>query len=199
MQSNQSVKFQALSLIRDEHRSLAAVVHALQFLAERLKKGAPADTTLLGAITHYLTQFPEQLHHPAEDRWLFAPLRAKTKEGSAVLDILEAEHEAGDERAVKLALAVSELAANVPGAVDDFVRVVDQYAQFYWGHMLREETLIFPLAERYLTDEDWTAAVDGFKANCDPMFGGDTAEEFGALFRRIVYLAPAPIGMGGKG
>jgi hemerythrin-like domain-containing protein len=46
----------------------------------------------LGTILHYFTRFPERLHHPAEDRYLFAPLCAKTAEVAEVLDLLEKEH-----------------------------------------------------------------------------------------------------------
>jgi hemerythrin-like domain-containing protein len=186
-----------LTLVKDEHRSLAAVVHAMQFLAKRMAQGDPPNQTLLAAIAHYLTQFPERLHHPAEDRYLFAPIRARTQEASDVLDALQAEHARGDERAARLSMALNEVAAKAPGAIERFSRAVEEYASFYWSHMMTEETLILPLAERVLEDQDWVAAAEGFAANHDPLFGGDTAHEFDALFRRIVYLAPPPIGFGG--
>ncbi|HMN79472.1 MAG TPA: hemerythrin domain-containing protein, partial [Burkholderiaceae bacterium] len=97
----EQVRHRALALIKDEHRSLAAVVHALQFLAGRMQKGDQPDSALLGAIAHYLLQFPEKLHHPAEERYLFDPLRARTGEAREVLDKLTAEHAAGAERGAK--------------------------------------------------------------------------------------------------
>lgn len=197
MANKDNARHRALGLIRDEHRSLAAVVHALQYLARQISEGKEPNMTLLGAIAHYLLQFPEKLHHPAEDKFLFAPLRAKTSESKEVMERLEAEHAAGDARAAKLSGALSELAASSPGSIAHFNLAVDEYANFYWAHIMCEETLVLPLAERVLTEEDWAAAADGFAANHDPLYGTDTANEFDALFKRIVYMAPAPIGLGG--
>lgn len=196
MMMKESARHEALRFIRDEHRSLAAVLHALQFLVKKLERGEAPDWTLLGSIIHYLIEFPERLHHPAEDRLLFEPLRRKTSEAADVLDRLQAEHEAGEERAVGLSTAMSQLAANAPDATAKFVAEIERYATFYWAHMSTEETIVLPLAERHLTEDDWARAAQGFRANHDPMFGGDTADEFEALFKRIVRLAPPPIGLG---
>lgn len=166
-------------------------------LSNQMRRGKAPSQTLLGAIAHYLLQFPEQLHHSAEDKFIFAPLRAKTQEAKEVLDALEAEHAAGDARAAMLSLALGQLAARTPDSIANFSRTVDDYATFYWSHMMREETLILPLAERVLSESDWDAAAAGFAANHDPMYGPDTGNEFDASFKRIVYLAPAPIGLGG--
>ncbi|MBI5108603.1 MAG: hemerythrin domain-containing protein [Rhodocyclales bacterium] len=198
MTQGDSTRHKALAYVRDEHRSMAAVVHALEFLAKRIVKGGTPDMTLLGAIVHYLTQFSERLHHPAEDKYLFAPLRTRTRESGDVIDALEIEHQASEERAASLSTALNRLAARAPGADREFLGVVDRYAQFYWGHMMREETLILPLAERVLSDADWEAALEGFRSNHDPMYANDTANEFETLFRRIVHMVPEPIGMGGK-
>lgn len=197
MSNPESHKHRALALIKDEHRSLAAVVHALQFLTRQAGKGVQPSQTLLDAIAHYLLHFPEKLHHPAEDRWLFAPLRQKTGECKEALDALEAEHAAGEVRERMLSGALLQFAAGAPGALQVFQDAVENYARFYWAHMQTEETLILPLAERVLSEADWKAAAEGFAANHDPLYGPDTANEFDALFKRIVYLAPPPIGLGG--
>jgi hemerythrin-like domain-containing protein len=191
-----SVSKQAQTLIRDEHRSLAAVIHALQFLVRRMQEGKSANPELLGAILHYLTRFPERLHHPAEDRFLFAPLRAKTREAAEELDLLEQEHSQGLAREARLLEALNALNAGMPGAVDGFANAVEAYASFYWAHMMREENIILPLAERVLSEPEWQAAADAFAANSDPLFGGNTAQDFASLFRRIVNLTPAPQGLG---
>lgn len=191
-----SARIRAEALVRDEHRSLAAVIHALQFLVRRMQEGKRPSAELLGAILHYLTRFPERLHHPAEDRFLFAPLRARTNEAAEVLDLLEKEHAEGLAREARLLEALSALNAGMPGAVENFAGAVETYAGFYWAHMMREESIILPLAERVLSEDEWQAAAQGFAANADPLFGGDTAQDFAALFSRIVNLTPAPEGLG---
>jgi len=59
-----------------------------------------------------------------------------------------------------------------------------------------EETEMMPLAERYLTDEDWASIDSAFLDHDDPMLGVETSDGFRELFKRIVNLAPPPIGVG---
>jgi hypothetical protein len=41
------------------------------------------------------------------------------------------------------------------------------------------------LAERLLSEAQWVSAAARFRANSDPLYGGDTAQDFKALFSRI--------------
>ena len=69
----------AIAIIRDEHRSLAAVMHAwLHALAEARQAGSAVDPAAMRAMLRYLQEFSLQRHHPKEDQHLFALLRQRT-------------------------------------------------------------------------------------------------------------------------
>lgn len=71
---------QALNTIRAEHRTLAAVIHNLKDLLTEVQAGRmPADFPLLWSMVYYIDAFPDRLHHPKEDEWLFRLLRARTR------------------------------------------------------------------------------------------------------------------------
>jgi nucleotide-binding universal stress UspA family protein len=85
-----------LAIIRDEHRSMAAVIHGLEFLVRDARaRGVPPSFPLLRAMLHYIKAFPEKLHHPKEDAYLFRKLRERTRELDGTLDTLEREHTEG--------------------------------------------------------------------------------------------------------
>src|SRR5215831_11594129 len=85
-----------LSVIRDEHRSVAAIVYGLEFLVRQAREqGKPPSFPLLRAMVHYIKAFPETQHHPKEDAYLFAKLRARTSEFNATLDDLQRQHVEG--------------------------------------------------------------------------------------------------------
>ena len=68
-----------LAIIGDEHRSLAAVIHGLEFLVREARAaGRPPSFPLLRAMLRYIDAFPERLHHPKEDAYLFRKLRERT-------------------------------------------------------------------------------------------------------------------------
>src|SRR5215469_15337634 len=80
----------ALRIIHDEHRSLAAVLHGMLYLVNNVRsRGTRPDFRVLGAMIYYIDAFPERFHHPKEDRYLFARLRARCPAARPLLDRLE--------------------------------------------------------------------------------------------------------------
>lgn len=188
---------EAVRVIRDEHRSIAAVLHGLIFLTHEIgDRGARPDFRVLRAMLDYIVAFPEKLHHPKEDRHLFARLRARSPQSAALIAQLEAEHVRGNELLRQLQQSLLAYEREGAARFADFRRTVDAYADFHWAHMRREEDEALPLAEKALTEADWAEIDAAFKENDDPLFGIKPKEEFEQLFRRIVQLAPPPIGVG---
>jgi len=188
---------QALRIIHDEHRSLAAVLHGMLYLVHEIRDhGRVPDFQVLGAMIYYIDTVPERLHHPKEDKYLFALLRARCPSARLLLDRLHQEHQAGAEkiRTLAQALARYEHGGNTEFAV--FATLVDDFVAFEWEHMRREEKEVLPLAEKHLTADDWAAIDAAFLGHTDPLFGTPSKTEHDALFKRIVNLAPPPIGIG---
>lgn len=177
----------AISIIRDEHRTISAVLHALKELArEAAEPGNAPAFDAMRAMVRYLDEFPERLHHPKEDDLMARLLGHVPSAGPLVRD-LGKEHVEGARliRELERALLFFE-DRRADGAA--FLRTVEAFAQFHWSHMRREEEELLPLAERHLLPTDWSAVNEAFEANPD----------FEKLFNRIVNLAPAPVGLGAR-
>lgn len=188
---------EAIRIIQDEHRSIAAVIQGLRYLInETLEKGLVPNFPVFRAMLDYIVAFPERLHHPKEDQYLFGAIRARSHEATALLDELQAEHVRGAQLITQLqdALLAYEQSPSANGST--FREIVEDYANFHWAHMRREEDLILPIAERVLTEADWSLIERAFKENDNPLFGIKPKEEFEKLFHRVVTLAPPPIGVG---
>jgi branched-chain amino acid transport system ATP-binding protein len=186
----------AIQIIEDEHRSLAAVLHGLLYLVREIRvRGEAPDFELLGAMLHYIDAFPERFHHPKEDAYLFRKLRERDPSAGALLDQLEAEHVEGRRliQGLKDALARCQ---HERGNVADFTQRAADFASFHWDHMRREETEVMPRSRLHLTAQDWAEIDAAFADNNDPMLGADARDSFRQLFRRIVNLAPPPLGVG---
>lgn len=189
--SNPPATSLAIDIIRDEHRSLAAVLHAWLHMLESGR--APAQLSrdeLMRAMVRYIKAFPVELHHPKEEEYLFRKLRERTSKCNAELDELERQHERDLQLVDALADAVERHAVGAANLAS-VKEAVSRYALFIWEHMGREEGVILPAAQRYLTPADWDEINLAFSENCDPRFGGDTDAEFKRLFSRIVNLAPS--------
>jgi hemerythrin-like domain-containing protein len=186
----------AIKIIHDEHRSISAVLHALKQLAKAAEDSSVEPRfEVFRAMIYYIDQFPERMHHPKEDKYLFALLAARAPETKGLVDELRAEHVMGAQLIRDLEQALVGLEVGWQGGARAFSAAVDAYAQFHWNHMRKEEQKLLPLAERFLTAEDWREIDAAFAGNNDPI--ADLREQdFEKLFSRIVTLAPEPVGLG---
>ena len=181
-----------VAIIRDEHRSLAAVINGLEYLArETRERGAAPQFPLLRSMVHYIKAFPETLHHPKEDAYLFRKLRLRTAEFNETLDELERQHVTGSRLVAELEQSLDRYEADPAGGFDGFAAAVGRFAAAEWPHMTLETKVIIPAAQKYLTDEDWSEIGTAFAENGDPRF--TAGEEFRQVFAHILNLAPEAI------
>ena len=150
---------------------------------------------VLRSMVRYIDQYPEKLHHPKEDQYLFARLVARAPETRLLVEELQAQHEEGERLIRELERALLFMEEGWPVGAREFRNAVEAYAEFHWKHMRKEEQQLLPLAERHLTAEDWQAIDAAFAANRDPI-AGMQERDFEKLFSRIVALAPDPVGLG---
>jgi hemerythrin-like domain-containing protein len=188
---------QAIRIIRDEHQSLAAVLHGLLHLVRGIREHrAEPDFALLGAMVYYIDTFPERFHHPKEDAWLFRLLRLRHPPATALLLRLQSEHRAGSAKLRQIEQALIRYQQGGRAEFPVFAAAVEAFVAFERDHMRSEETEAIPLAQKYLTPADWDEIDAAFLDHADPLLGDTTREDFRDLFRRIVNLAPPPIGVG---
>lgn len=187
----------ALNIIRDEHRSIAAVLHGMQHLVWQIReREAKIDSRVFRAMLYYLDTFSERMHHPKEDRFLFEPLRQRGAGANALVAELEREHARGAQSLRRVEQCFVRYEEGGEKEFTEFAQEIDRFARGYWDHMRKEEEQVFPLAERVLTAEDWAAIDRAFEENLDPLASERAERDFRKLFSRIVNLAPPPIGVG---
>lgn len=144
----------------------------------------------------YISEYPEQLHHPKEDRLLFAPLRRHGDELDDTLAELERQHHQGEALVHHLEHLLIRYEFLGQQAHAALLEAMTRYADFYFHHMRVEEDVVLPAAQRLLSPEEWAATDLEFSANDDPLAGSRAGDDFGKLFSLIVNIAPAPIGLG---
>jgi len=188
---------QSIRVIQDEHRSLSAVMHGLRYLVRQIRdKGAKPDFDLLGAMVYYVDTVPERFHHPKEEQYLFWLLRIRHPAAAALLDRLKAEHQQSAEMVRTLERALLRYQQGGKAEFPAFLAAAEEYADLYHRHVKAEENEVLPLARKYLAASDWEAIDAAFLSHSDPLLGVEAGVKYDELFRRIMSLAPPPIGVG---
>ena len=177
----------AIGILRDEHRSMAAVLHAwMDMLSRARAQGGVPDGALMQAMLRYLQEFPVVVHHPKEEAHLFSRLRERDPTLSFELDELERQHRRDQELLAGLAQHLASTQAGGAAALGTLEQAVQAYAAFLWNHLGREEAVILPAAQRCLTGDDWQHIDAAFAHARDPGVGADIERACGQLFSRIV-------------
>ena len=125
---------ESITILKSEHRSISAVLHALKELARMAQGGARPRFQVLRSMVRYIDEYPEKLHHPKEDKHLFARLLARAPEARLLVEELQSEHEEGTRLIRELERALLFFEEDWPGGAREFQQAVDAYAELHWKH-----------------------------------------------------------------
>src|SRR5512136_208971 len=123
----------ALNIIRDEHRSIAAILHGMQHLVRQMReREAKIDPKVFRAMLYYLDTFSERMHHPKEDRYLFEPLRQRGAGPDALIAELERNHAEGGNAISRVEQCLIRYEEGGDKEFSEFAREIDRFIEGYW-------------------------------------------------------------------
>jgi nucleotide-binding universal stress UspA family protein/hemerythrin-like domain-containing protein len=174
-----------LTRIRDEHRTIAAVVEGLLRLLpqDRAQPLASAEQRIVQASLRFLGDFAGRQHHPKEEEYLFSKLSTACGELAVTLGELRHQH--------RLEQQLLEAAAGaVAGECHDVRSAVEALARHVMRHMEQEEERVLPWARTELSAADWVQLDGAFAGHTDPRFAADTEQARRAMYARLVNQLP---------
>jgi hemerythrin-like domain-containing protein len=181
----------AINRIKAEHRALACMLAAMQALVMRYREpGSKPDYGLFDSMLRYIEIVPDRLHHPKEDQVLFPAVMQHAHDGKALVRELEQDHARGAPMLLELRRASHAFRGGETNALNQLATAIDEFAEFYWWHMRKEEQQLLPLALEHLPDADWQRIDSAFGDNTDPLFGAELTDEYRRLYQHVTELAP---------
>lgn len=185
-----SAEQRALTVIRNEHRSLAAVIRVMLDLSARCVEPTDTDRQWLGAALFYIEHFPERLHHPKEERTLFRLLQERAPDSRAVIAELVQQHRDGGADLAALRSALAGFSGASAEGREGFRAVLQAYAESQWRHMDIEEKILMPMAGQHLTPADWADIATAFESHGDPRFDVVGEESFAEVLKHLMDIQP---------
>lgn len=186
----------AISIIKSEHKNLAAVLYSLEKLIEEIDNGKQPDFSIFHGLFTYLDRFLDRYHHPKENLYLFPKLLARAPETESLIRELGQQHTEGEILFVEMLKAMSAYEFSGKSGLPLFRDCVLKYVEFERNHARKEESEILPRAREALNESDWEEIDAAFAENEDPMFGKNSESEFSNLLSQLVNRLPAPLGLG---
>ena len=158
-------------ILMNEHRVIEQVLDCLEKMAERARgDGALAIEDARAAATFFRT-FADACHHGKEEDLLFPLLEQKNgltpTEGPTA--VMRMEHDKGRALVGSMIEATDayEAAEGAEGgalAAGDFARAADEFIYLLRGHIQKEDTCLFPIAEDLLSAGEFAGLEASFEA-----------------------------------
>jgi len=179
-----------LAELRLDHKNMTLMIDLLERESNQIYEGAEPDYELLRDIMHYMTVYPDAVHHPREDR-LYAELKAARPDLSTGFERITMDHRHISELSVKLRDRFGAINAGSPIRRSAVVADALRYVNTIRGHMQWEELDLFRRVDEMIDaghDEFDTAS---FTSSADPVFGPEAEQNFGRLVASIQEMSAA--------
>jgi hemerythrin-like domain-containing protein len=138
-----------------EHRPIETVVNSLSGVATAMEEGKPADANVLRTVVEFLQIYADQLHHGKEETQLFPLLIERgVPPGGCPIGGLRHEHEKGRDLVRTLAASLASHEQGKPEATEALIQNLRSIVDLYHSHIWKEDAMVYPMAERVLSDAD---------------------------------------------
>ncbi len=170
----------ATDALRSDHEVIERALRVMERAALRLEAGQALSPEVLSSAVDFLRHFADGCHHAKEEQALFPRLieRGLIRDGGPIGVMLH-EHDLGRAYIRRLENALDR---------DDNESTVDAlqcYTALLRNHILKENEVLFPMADRLLTKEDDEELVAAFDRLERERIGATVIERYGALLSHI--------------
>lgn len=145
----------ATEILMEEHRLIERVLECLEQGARRLDAGEAVDPQFFIDAAEFVSGFADACHHGKEEDILFAEFQRATGmgDGGPVAVMLQ-EHDLGRRYTAEFRAAARRLREGDKGAASDIVDNVFGYVELLQQHILKEDEILYPMAEQLLGAEN---------------------------------------------
>lgn len=174
------------TLYRD-HDNLRKILYLLEQSLVDVCRGYIKDYHTLQHILVYIQDYPERVHHPAEDVMFAVLLEHDIGDRSFIENIKKLVKDHSELEVITrnaseaVELAIGDADHDVAEVVSSLSILLSRKRQ----HILFEEMKIFPYINKYLNSEDWEKIVALVPDDEDPIFGSIPRKEFEQIFSAI--------------
>jgi len=148
-----------------EHRVIELVLAGVEGLAAHAEREHRLDRERAEKALEILRNFADRCHHAKEERNLFRLMeeRGVPREGGP-LGVMLHEHELGRAHVQAMGQALPAAPDGEAAAARNFAEHARDYVDLLRQHIQKEDTVLYPMAERLLSREDDTRLMEAFEA-----------------------------------
>jgi hemerythrin-like domain-containing protein len=176
----------ATEILMQEHRVIEGVLDALQLAAQSAADGNPVRPLFFIDAADFIRGFADGCHHHKEEGVLFKMMADNgfPTQGGPVGMMLQ-EHELGRQYTRAMRAAAEKWVQGDESARQASVENALGYVALLHQHILKEDNILFPMADRAIPIDEHPTVLSGFKQVEQEETGEGIHEKYLALAERL--------------
>lgn len=172
------------AILMDEHRVIEHVLDALERAADHLERRDFVRPGFFLDAADFISGFADGCHHRKEEGVLFGAMQdSGAPRGGGPIEMMLDEHEQGRAFTRAIRAAARSLEAGDASARGPLVANARGYVALLREHIMKEDELLFPMADDLLTPEREAQVLRGF----DRVEHEDAGEGAHAKFHALAH------------
>ena len=168
-----------VQILSSEHRVIEIVLDCLEQMAKKVHAEGTLDFGHAQEAVDFIRNFADRCHHGKEEDRLFpAMVRKGVPNENGPIGVMLFEHEQGRNFVAAMAAAISAHEQGEKEAAKLFAFSAEQYVQLLRAHIQKEDQILFPLADRVMSDDDRTELLKQFDIVEKEHMGAGTHEKY---------------------
>jgi hemerythrin-like domain-containing protein len=172
-------------VLKQEHTVVLLVVDAMDREAQAIRSGALVRADEVTKMVAFMREFTDGCHHNKEEKVLFPTLQELSPQADGPVTVMLHEHEQGRAHARAIAAALPEAAEGDAAAAATVADNLAGYAELLRAHIEKENTVLFPFAERTLSADDKARLAAEFERIEEEETGAGVHEKYHALAHEL--------------
>ncbi len=173
-------------ILNEEHELILAMLDIIGVVCNRLEHKARVDREHLEQIIDFIRTFADGCHHLKEENVLFPVLeKAGIQREGGPIGVMLHEHETGRGLVKKMDDALGRIKTGDPAAGRSFAEHARQYIQLLTGHINKENSVLFPMADRELLADEQERIASEFDRIEREEIGQGVHEKYHAMIHRL--------------
>jgi len=151
-------------ILMEEHRVIERVLDVLETAAHRLRDGDLVQPAIFIQAVDFIKGFADGCHHRKEEGVLFPAMQSAgvPSEGGPI-GVMLAEHQEARKLTSAMHTSAERLAVSDDDARAELIRFALLYVDLLRQHIAKEDTILFPMAERVLQGPALTEVSEAFE------------------------------------
>lgn len=174
-------------VLKQEHEHIIMMLKVMNRICSLIQDGERVRPDDLSSIIDFLRMFADRCHHAKEEKLLFPALeRVGVLRDSGPIGIMLYEHEQGRSLVRSMDDSVRRFAGGEVTQESAIVANASRYSDLLSGHMAKEESVLFTMADQRLNETEKKDILAGFDEIERKEAGEGTHGKYHALLQGLI-------------